>query len=266
MASELALLSVEGLTKSFGDLKAVQNVTFNVDSGKIVSIIGPNGAGKSTLLNLITRVLAPTKGKVSFNNQDIISMKTKELVKVGISRTFQSVRLFHVNEMNVLENILVGFHHQYNHRMLASCFRFGRTRKNEAEMLERAYEIMEMVGISHFAQTPVKELAFGNQRLVELGRALAADPRLLILDEPAAGLNDVETEQFSKLIKKINQEGVSILLVEHHMGLVMDISDKIVVLNYGEKIAEGRPYEVQNNPAVIEAYLGKEAETAYVGN
>lgn len=258
----MPLLTVENLSKSFGDLKAVQNVSFNVEKGQIVSIIGPNGAGKSTLLNLITRVLPSTKGRVFIEDKEVTQIKTRELVKLGVSRTFQNIRLFKINEMTVLENILLGFYHQYHHGLIVSSFRIGKARKNEKEMLERAYEIMDFVGIVHLAQTPITELAFGNQRLVELGRALAAQPKLLILDEPAAGLNDIETDKFSELIKKINRMGVTLLLVEHHMGLVMDISNKIVVLNYGEKLVEGTPAEIQTNEVVIEAYLGKENEYA----
>lgn len=255
----MSLLVVEQLSKKFGELKAVHNVSFDVEVGQIVSVIGPNGAGKSTLLNLITRVLPPTQGKISFKDKDITGMKVHDLVAHGISRTFQNIKLFKVNKMTVLENVLIGLHHQYQHGMFVSGFQLSKAKKNEKEMMEKALDIMGMVSITHLAHTPVEGLAFGNQRLVELGRALAANPKLLILDEPAAGLNDVETEKFAKLIKTINNSGVSVLLVEHHMGLVMDISDKIVVLNYGEKLVEGIPSEIQNNPAVIEAYLGTEA-------
>jgi ABC-type branched-subunit amino acid transport system ATPase component len=258
----MTLLTVENLTKSFGDLKAVQNVSFKVEKGQIVSVIGPNGAGKSTLLNLITRVLPPTSGRVFIEEKEATRMKTMELVKIGVSRTFQNVRLFKINQMTVLENILKGFYHQYHHGLISSSLGIGKSKKNEKEMLERAYKIMEFVNIVQLANTPIAELAFGNQRLVELGRALAAKPKLLILDEPAAGLNDIETAEFSELIKKINQMGITVLLVEHHMGLVMDISDKIIVLNYGEKLVEGTPAEIQTNEMVIEAYLGKENEYA----
>jgi ABC-type branched-subunit amino acid transport system ATPase component len=258
----MTLLTVENLTKSFGDLKAVQNVSFKVEKGQIVSVIGPNGAGKSTLLNLITRVLPPTSGRVFIEEKEATRMKTMELVKIGVSRTFQNVRLFKINQMTVLENILQGFYHQYHHGLISSSLGIGKSKKNEKEMLERAYKIMEFVNIVQLANTPIAELAFGNQRLVELGRALAAKPKLLILDEPAAGLNDIETAEFSELIKKINQMGITVLLVEHHMGLVMDISDKIIVLNYGEKLVEGTPAEIQTNEMVIEAYLGKENEYA----
>jgi ABC-type branched-subunit amino acid transport system ATPase component len=262
MVRQMSLLVVEGLSKTFGSLKAVSNVSFQVEKGQIVSLIGPNGAGKSTLLNLITRVLPPSQGNVYLNGAEVTKMKTHELVKIGIARTFQNIKLFKVNQMTVLENILIGFHHQYNHGMLSSSFRFNNAKKNEAMMRQRAHEIMEMVRITHLAHTPITDLAFGNQRLVELGRALAADPELLILDEPAAGLNDVETDMFSELIKSVNKKGVSVLLVEHHMGLVMDISDKIVVLNYGEKLVEGIPAEIRANPVVVEAYLGKEYANA----
>jgi ABC-type branched-subunit amino acid transport system ATPase component len=257
------LLHVDNISKHFGELTAVSDVSFQIQEKEIVSIIGPNGAGKSTLLNLITREIRPSSGRVTYKGKDVWSLKKHELASLGISRTFQNVRLFKSNRMTVLDNIMVGLHNQYRQGLLSTGFGLKRVRLNELMMREKAFAIMKRIGIDHLAHIPVLDLSFGNQRLVELARALAINPKLLILDEPAAGLNDMETERLTQLIQNINNEGVSILLVEHHMGLVMEISDKVIVLNYGKKLAEGTPEQIQNNPIVVEAYLGK--ENSYVG-
>ncbi len=253
----MEMLKVEQVSKQFGEIRAIDKVTFHVNKGEIVSIIGPNGAGKSTMLNLITKVDVPTSGTIIYKSEiDISKIKMHQLVNQKIARTFQNIRLFEIDDMSVIDNVLTGMHHLYHHGFLASSLRLPAARRNEKQMRDKAYTVLELFGIADQAHRPTNTLAFGERRLVELCRALVSDPEMIIMDEPAAGLNDAETEYFAETIKGINKQGVTVLLVEHHMGLVMNISDRIVVFNYGQKIAEGRPDEIKGNSEVKKAYLG----------
>lgn len=252
-----SILEVTNLIKKFGGVTAVSDVSFNVMEGQIKAIIGPNGAGKTTLFNLITGVDLPDAGEIRFKETKINGLRPHEIAFKGISRSFQNVQLF--DNMSVLENVMIGRHLRSSSGLLSTAFRLPFVKREEKVIAEDAMKWLNFVGLKENAQESASNLAFGRQRLLEFARALATEPELLLLDEPAAGLNINETEEISELIQRIRDIGITVLLVEHDMSLVMNISDKVIVLNYGEAIAEGVPREIQNNPEVIAAYLGEEA-------
>jgi branched-chain amino acid transport system ATP-binding protein len=252
------LLSVNRVSKAFGGVQAVSEVGFRLGEGAITGLIGPNGAGKTTLFNLITGVFACDGGSIVFCGEDIRKARIDQLVRRGIARTFQNVELF--GSMSVLENILVGQHTRTRCGMWGSILRPPWVRREEEKATRDALDFLDFVGLQEHARKKCSDLPFGWQRLVELARALAARPRLLLLDEPAAGLNIVETAQLGELIKKIRQKGVSVLLVEHDMSLTMEVSDRILVLDQGRLIADGPPRKIQADEAVIKAYLGTSTE------
>ena len=252
----MALLEVNQLSKRFGGLLAVNDVSFQVQPGQIKAVIGPNGAGKTTLFNMISGTFPATSGKVSFQGRDLRKKKPFQVATLGMARTFQNIKMFH--GMTALENVMVGRHVQSNAGFLSSMFRMPWTWKEERDIREKSLELLALLEIEEHAHTDASSLAFGQQRAVELARALALEPSLLLLDEPAAGLNIYETAEVGRLITKIRDLGVTVLLVEHDMSLVMDISDEIVVLCFGEKIAEDIPKKIQQNQEVIKIYLGEE--------
>jgi branched-chain amino acid transport system ATP-binding protein len=253
-----ALLEVQGLHKHFGGLAAVRGVDFAVQPGQIKALIGPNGAGKTTIFNLICGVLPPTRGRVMFEGTPLPACRPHQVAARGIARTFQLVRLF--GEMTVLENVLVGCHRGGRAGWAACAFRTRGMREDEHRLRERALAVLHRVGLETRADVPAATLPYGEQRLVEVARALGMEPKLLLLDEPGAGLNRDEQRQLGELIRDIRDAGTTVLLVDHHMDLVMDISDEVLVLSYGEKLAEGSPAFVRSHPAVIAAYLGDEAD------
>jgi len=234
----------------------VKDVSFKVYGEQIQSLIGPNGAGKTTIFNLINRYFPLTSGKIYFNDTRIDGKKPYSLSSMGLTRTFQNVKLF--PEMTVLENIMVGAHAKSYAGMVSSAFRLPYVVKEERVIKEKAKRELAFIGLEKKVNELAGSLSFGDQRILEIARGLATEPKLILLDEPAAGLNTHETENLAKLIKKIKDRAITVFMVEHDMGLVMDISDRVMVLNHGEKIAEGTPREMQNNQAVISAYLGEE--------
>lgn len=254
----MTLLSVQNLTKRFGGLVAVNDVSFDVQEQSVLGLIGPNGAGKTTVFNLITGNYTPTSGSVIFNGQKNNGLAPYKIVQSGIARTFQNIRLF--QEMSCLENVLAGRHCRMKSGLISSMFHLPVMQREETAAVERCMQELAFVGLDAQFANEAGNLSYGNQRLLEIARALASDPKILILDEPAGGMNDQETAELTELIDAIKQRGITILLIEHDMNLVMKICDKLVVLEYGAKIAEGAPEEVRVNPRVIEAYLGASEE------
>ncbi len=255
-----SLLTVEDVQKSFGGLVAINRLSFTLQEGKIKSIIGPNGAGKTTLLNLIMGVYSAETGRILFRNDPIDRLKPHQIASLGVSRTFQTIALF--ENMSVIENVMVGRHVRTRSEFFSNSFLLPRARIEEAAITRMAWEKLDLVGLKARGSEAVTALTFAEQRSLEIARALATDPKLILLDEPAAGLNMTEIKMISQLVRKIRDQGVTVILVEHQMDLVMDISDEILVLNYGTKIAEGKPREIQNNQEVITAYLGEKIEIA----
>lgn len=253
----MALLDVKNLTKNFGGLTAVGDVTMHLDKGELVGLIGPNGAGKTTLFNLLTGVYEPSEGSVSLDGTLLNGKKPYKIASLGLSRTFQNIRLF--KDMTVLENVLVGMANQNNPHLLASFLRLPKFYSSEEKLRQKAMNLLSIFDLDGDADTLAKNLPYGQQRRLEIVRALATEPKILFLDEPAAGMNPQETAELTQLIRRIKEEfDITIMLIEHDMSLVMEVTERIYVLEYGRLIAHGTPDEIKTNQRVIEAYLGGE--------
>lgn len=255
----MALLKATKLSKVFGGLKAVSNFDVTIEKGELVGLIGPNGAGKTTAFNLLTGVYEPTTGEIEFDGKSMLGLKPYQITQHGLARTFQNIRLF--AELSVLDNVKIAYHFHVKYGILESVLRIGRYHKEEAEIEKKAIALLEIFKLGDKKDEIAKNLPYGEQRRLEIARALAAQPKLLLLDEPAAGMNPQETRELMKMIQWIKNEfDLTILLIEHDMSLVMNVCERIYVLEYGSIIAQGIPEEIKNNPRVIEAYLGEEVE------
>ncbi len=251
----MELLKTENLSIDFGGLRAVNNLNMEINEGELVGLIGPNGAGKTSVFNLLTGVYMPTEGSVKIAGVNTFNLKTNKIVELGISRTFQNIRIY--KQLSVLDNVRISLDQKENYSTLAAIFRTKKFRNMESELTKKALEYLRMFDLESMANNRADSLSYGNQRKLEIARALACNPKLLLLDEPAAGMNPNETQELMEIIRNIRDNmGISILLIEHDMDLVMGICERLYVLNFGEIIAKGNPLEIQNNPEVIKAYLG----------
>jgi branched-chain amino acid transport system ATP-binding protein len=253
----MALLEINSISKHFGGITALEKVSLSIQRGEIYALIGPNGAGKTSLFNVITGIYPPDMGSITLNGQSMTGKKPHEMATAGIARTFQNIRLF--PSMTALENVMVGRHCRTSSGVIGAVFRHSQAKKEEKAIAERADELLRYVGIRRHAHTLAKNLSYGDQRRLEIARALATEPVLLALDEPTAGMNNTETNSLEELFRTIRADGVTLLLIEHDVKLVMGLCDRMTVLNFGKKIAEGSPDFIKTHPAVIEAYLGVEA-------
>ena len=254
MMQDAKLLEVQNIGRTFGGLAALSGVSLTINRGEIYALIGPNGAGKTTLFNVLTGIYKPDSGNFRLEGVEMAGKKPSEMAKSGISRTFQNIRLF--SNMSAIENVMVGRHCRTRGNILGAILGNSRTREEEKAIAEKAKHLLDYAGLARHAHMLARNLSYGDQRRLEIARALATEPKLLALDEPAAGMNPLETDSLKSLLETIRRDGVTLLLIEHDVKLVMDICDRLAVLNFGKKIAEGEPAQVCSNPLVVEAYLG----------